>query len=186
MSMKEKTPQEKKALSYAKDRRNDYGENDKSSRRNIPLRKARQNRGFRKTANQILQKAVGETGFERIEIVENELRSLKKTAWKKAPDAPLGEFVQEKLKWRQEHAGKGKRTLKKIREIIENLEIAIEQETGNRWIATATNLSDITAVGETPERAVEKLKYVVHAAAGNTLGFDMRISVDGKFIKPIL
>jgi hypothetical protein len=31
-----RSPQEKKALSYAKDRRNDYGENDKSSRKNIP------------------------------------------------------------------------------------------------------------------------------------------------------
>ena len=29
------SPQEKKRLSYAKDRRNDYGENDKSSRKNI-------------------------------------------------------------------------------------------------------------------------------------------------------
>ena len=33
--MARKSPQEKKALSYAKDRRNNYGENDKSSRRNI-------------------------------------------------------------------------------------------------------------------------------------------------------
>ncbi|UGT42762.1 hypothetical protein LTV02_04940 [Nocardia yamanashiensis] len=33
--VRRKSPQEKKSLSYAKDRRNDYGENDKSSRRNI-------------------------------------------------------------------------------------------------------------------------------------------------------
>ncbi len=33
--MARRTPQEKKALSYVKDRRNDYGENDKSSRKNI-------------------------------------------------------------------------------------------------------------------------------------------------------
>lgn len=33
-------PQEKKALSYARDRRNGYGENDKSSRKAIPARKA--------------------------------------------------------------------------------------------------------------------------------------------------
>lgn len=30
-----RSPQEKKALSYARDRRNVYGENDKSSRKNI-------------------------------------------------------------------------------------------------------------------------------------------------------
>jgi hypothetical protein len=34
-SMVRRSPQEKKALSYAKDRRNVYGENDKSSRKNI-------------------------------------------------------------------------------------------------------------------------------------------------------
>lgn len=33
------TPQQKKALSYERDRRNVYDENDKSSRKNIPLRK---------------------------------------------------------------------------------------------------------------------------------------------------
>lgn len=33
--MKQKTPQEKKALSYAKDCRNTYGESDKGSRKTI-------------------------------------------------------------------------------------------------------------------------------------------------------
>lgn len=33
--MTRRDPQEKKALSYAKDRRNDYGENDKGSRKGI-------------------------------------------------------------------------------------------------------------------------------------------------------
>jgi hypothetical protein len=35
-----KTPQEKKKLSYMKDRRNTYGENGKSSRKSIRLSKA--------------------------------------------------------------------------------------------------------------------------------------------------
>jgi hypothetical protein len=43
-----KSPQEKKALSYAKDRRNAYGENDKASRKAIPLRKAGENRQDRR------------------------------------------------------------------------------------------------------------------------------------------
>ncbi|MFD9407178.1 hypothetical protein ACFWBN_09205 [Streptomyces sp. NPDC059989] len=34
--MRQRSPQEKKRLSYLKDRRNVYGENQKSSRRNIP------------------------------------------------------------------------------------------------------------------------------------------------------
>ncbi len=184
--MNQKTPQEKKTLSYAKDRRNNYGENDKSSRKNIPLRKAKQNRAFRKTTNQVLQKVIIETDVEKLELLESEMRSIKKGNWKKAPDTPLGDLVERQLDWREKHAGKGKTALKKIREIIENLEIEVVQETGNRWIAKATNLSNITAVGETPERAVEKLKYFAHAAIGNTLGFDIKILVDGKFTKPTL
>jgi hypothetical protein len=39
-----RSPQERKALSYAKDRRNTYGENDKASRKAIPLRKAQESR----------------------------------------------------------------------------------------------------------------------------------------------
>jgi len=34
--MNRKTPQQKKAESYANDRRNTYGENDKASRKAIP------------------------------------------------------------------------------------------------------------------------------------------------------
>lgn len=183
--MKQKTPQEKKALSYEKDCRNTYGENDKSSRKNIPLRKAKQNRAFRKTTNQILQ-AVMESHVAELEILENEIRSVKKGNWKKSSDKPLKYVVQRKLEWRKIHGGKGKTALKKIREIIENLEIEIEQETGNRWIAKAINLSNITAVGETHEKAVDKLKYVAHAAIANSLGFDMKILIGGKFMKPNL
>src|SRR4028119_181715 len=50
--MERKTPQEKKRLSYAKDRRNTYGENDKSSRKNIRRRKRHPNRSNRRTARQ--------------------------------------------------------------------------------------------------------------------------------------
>jgi hypothetical protein len=49
-----KTPQDKKSLSYAKDRRNTYGENDKSSRKAIPARKAGESRKVRRKANQVL------------------------------------------------------------------------------------------------------------------------------------
>ena len=38
---KVKTPQQKKRLSYEHDRRNSYGENQKSSRKNIPKSKQR-------------------------------------------------------------------------------------------------------------------------------------------------
>jgi hypothetical protein len=39
-----RSPQEKKSLSCANDRRNTYRENDKASRKLIPLRKAQESR----------------------------------------------------------------------------------------------------------------------------------------------
>nr|AIA16958.1 hypothetical protein [uncultured bacterium] len=133
-----------------------------------------------------MQKVVVETDFEKLDILENEIRSVKKGNWKKSPDTPLEDFIQRKLERREDHAGKGKTALKKIREIIENLEIEVEQETGNRWIAKATNLSNLTAVGETSERAIKKLEYFAHAAIANSLGFDIKILVNGKLTKPSL
>lgn len=182
-----RTPQAKKALSYAKDRRNVYGENDKSSRRNITLRKARQRRSFRKNANQLLQGVIGAFDEKEFEIVENKLRILKrKDWWGKIPDVSLGEFVQRKLERRKNDAGKGKTARKKIREVLKELEIEVEETAGGRWIAMAANLSNVSADGETREKAVSNLRYLVRAAVANVLGFDTRILVDEKFIKPIL
>jgi hypothetical protein len=72
-----RSPQEKKALSYAKDRRNAYGENDKSSRRNIPLRKRLVNRANRHAAQQQLREASGAAEAERAESVEERLRDTR-------------------------------------------------------------------------------------------------------------
>ena len=186
--MQRRTPQEKKALSYAKDRRNVYGENDKSSRRNIPLHKARQRRAFRKNANQLLQSVISETDDKKLEIIENEIKGLKrKDWWGKCADAPLGEFVQGKLERRKARAGKGKTFRGMLREFIKSLEIEVEQAANGRWIATAKNLSpDIAADGETPELAVRNLRYWVQSAVANAFGSEIKILVNGKFIKPIL
>jgi hypothetical protein len=45
--MKERTPQEKKSLSLAKDRRNVYGEAPHGARKSIPLKKKLRNRANR-------------------------------------------------------------------------------------------------------------------------------------------
>ena len=47
---RQRSPGEKKALSYAKDRRNCYRANDKASRKAIPLRKAKSHRADRRKA----------------------------------------------------------------------------------------------------------------------------------------
>lgn len=89
-----RTPQQKKALSYAKDRRNTYGENDKGARKAIPRRKAELNRKVRRKANQNLGTAKCATD-ETIEVVESSLRhDLDRVGgWEKSADTPLGEIL---------------------------------------------------------------------------------------------
>jgi hypothetical protein len=90
---KEKSPQDKKRLSYARDRRNDYGENSKSSRKNIPRAKAFANRKERHGQNQALRSvAVAETDEQ---IVRAELAAVtpKRRWWKKLADSPLGAYL---------------------------------------------------------------------------------------------
>lgn len=52
-----KTPQQKKRLSYLRDGRTNFGENDKASRRLIPKYKAWARRGARRKARLMLHKA---------------------------------------------------------------------------------------------------------------------------------
>ena len=90
-----KTPQDKKALSYAKDRRNTYGENDKSSRKAIPARKAGESRKVRRKANQALT-VVERLDEEAANIVESSLKQdvERVGGWTKCPDEPLAVYLQ--------------------------------------------------------------------------------------------
>lgn len=95
--MKRLTPQEKKALSYERDRRNNYGEAPHAARKAIPLNKARRNRSNRRHQNQQLR-YVGPAPDEPL-ADELESRMLRRAprVWKKSPDAPLGEVVARKV-----------------------------------------------------------------------------------------
>lgn len=96
-----KTPQEKKALSYAKDRRNVFRENDKASRKAIPARKAGESRKVRRKARQSLE-AFGLADEATADVVESLLRQdLERVGgWKKTPDAPLSEYIDMKARSR--------------------------------------------------------------------------------------
>ena len=83
---KERSPIEKKKLSYAKDRVNTYGENDKSSRKAIPLRKKLANSQVRQADKRNLKK-----DFEEIPLTR------KKPSWRKEPDTTLGAHLEGKL-----------------------------------------------------------------------------------------
>lgn len=94
--MKRRSPQEKKALSYAKDRRNVYGENDKSSRKNLPRKRARVHRANRHSAHQVLLEATGAVDADRSEAVEQRLQGRRPRRFRKWPDLPLGEYLRSK------------------------------------------------------------------------------------------
>ncbi|HEX2076686.1 MAG TPA: hypothetical protein VHG08_03225 [Longimicrobium sp.] len=99
--MKRKTPQEKKRESYLHDRRNTYGENSKSSRRNIARNKRLRSRLERRLARTAFVPGAG-LDVERMDDVESRVVRQRRRAWTKCPDEPLEKVVKEKLARRVE------------------------------------------------------------------------------------
>lgn len=96
------TPQEKKALSLQRDRRNVYGEAPHAARRAIPLRKRKEARRLRKAAKAAL----------RADPENAAAAASAKPRWRKVPDAPLGVVVADQLDERaflRATAGRGPR-----------------------------------------------------------------------------
>lgn len=91
------SPQEKKQLSYLKDRRNVYGENSKASRRLIPLYKAIENRDIRRKSKQSIA-LLSNSDEEKSNLLESNIKKniAKIGGWKKSSDMSLGEFLQRK------------------------------------------------------------------------------------------
>lgn len=114
------SPAAKKALSYAKDRRNSYRENDKAARKAIPRNKANSHRADRRKAADAL--ARHETMDEdQAALVENalvnDLDRLKR--WKKSPDQPLGDHVEHQ-KAKREYLHGRKKWVQKNRKVAQD------------------------------------------------------------------
>ncbi|MEM7703004.1 MAG: hypothetical protein AAF251_13780 [Pseudomonadota bacterium] len=102
-----RSPQEKKALSYAKDRRNCYGESDKGARKTIPRNKAKGHRSLRRRAASSLSRY--ETlNEDEAALTENALVSdLDRLGrWKKAPDQTLADHLKQQGKRRHYRDGR--------------------------------------------------------------------------------
>jgi hypothetical protein len=111
---KQRTPQEKKELSYARDRRNCYGESRHAARISIPLRKTKCNRANRRYQNQQLSLPPQAIDQDLADAVELHVYHRAPTEWKKLPDAPLKEIITWKLKAREEmQAAGGRRALRR-------------------------------------------------------------------------
>jgi hypothetical protein len=97
-----KTPQEKKRLSYAKDRRGSCGYRFKPARRWVPARKRQANRVNRRRTNQDLHAAAGRPDAEAAYAAEERLMSHRPESWAKLPELPLGTWVERVLERRVE------------------------------------------------------------------------------------
>jgi hypothetical protein len=87
------SPQEKKALSLSRDRRNDYGENDKASRKSLPLARARSHRALRREDKAALRDS--EAAVETVPL------RLRKPKWRKWPDIALSLMLERQIRRRR-------------------------------------------------------------------------------------
>jgi hypothetical protein len=100
---KRRSPQEKKSLSYSRDRRNCYGENDKGSRKDIARGKRRRHRAARRGQHQLLGAALGTVDEDTQGLVGERLVTTapsRASWWRKAPDEQLGHHVARALQRR--------------------------------------------------------------------------------------
>lgn len=91
-----RTPQQKKRHSYAKDRRNAYGENSKSSRKNVPRSKALAVRRQRHEQDQTLRSVLKADSEDQQVAAEASVLTAKPRYWIKQPDIALAVHVARK------------------------------------------------------------------------------------------
>ncbi len=86
-------PTKEKEQSLKHDRRNTFGENDKSSRKSIRRRKQWVNKAYRRRVNQTL-------ATSDVEVTEDSVAEIQRHDWKKDADEPLGDIFLKDLKGR--------------------------------------------------------------------------------------
>jgi hypothetical protein len=109
-----KSSPDKKRISLKKDRRNVYGENPASSRKNIREGKQRSHRELRRAAGESLRQVIGtgeesDAGDQAESQAKDRILLLARSSFKKVPDAPLGVVVDRKLKRRNDNS-KGRKS----------------------------------------------------------------------------
>src|SRR5688572_31185404 len=89
---RQRTPQEKKALSYDNDRRNVVAESQRGARDAIAKRKQWVNQSHRKAVHQELSRLSGASAADP-ELVESKVKAAPRHNWRKHPDVPLREAL---------------------------------------------------------------------------------------------
>ena len=90
----------RKKKTYQKQRRNRYGENAKSSRKNISRSKRIVNRVNRRVASTVLKQADTLYQEDNLDLLETTIKRKKTKRWRKYPDVPLYEVVVTKIERR--------------------------------------------------------------------------------------
>jgi hypothetical protein len=96
------TPQQKKQLSYERDRRNTYGENHAASLKGIRQRKRTAARAGRRISHQKL--GTIHCIDDAVEDSVSDLTFQPPATWKKSPDEPLGSVLTRYATWELEAA----------------------------------------------------------------------------------
>ncbi len=106
MNRGQKSPQQKKRESYAKDRRNVYGENAKASRKAIPRRKAIELRALRRVSRALIGEATAHADLDQLETLESRVEGKRRRGWRKVADQPLGVVIPLRLARRARQANR--------------------------------------------------------------------------------
>jgi hypothetical protein len=104
--MRRRTPEEKKKLSLAKDRRNVYGEAPHGARKSIPLQKKLRNRANRHSQDAPLLAAPSQIDLDEADKIESAIYAKAPKRWEKVPDAPLGEVIASNQQQRERSHGR--------------------------------------------------------------------------------
>ena len=96
-----KSPTQKKSLSLKRDRRNIFGENSKSSRKNIAKGKQLGHMDERRAVSQVLSRLTGQVDDDVASETELQVKlsitDSRNRGFRKHPDKPLGEVIERKM-----------------------------------------------------------------------------------------
>lgn len=120
MPKRRRTPQEKKRLSYAKDRRRIRTSSNKAPRKIVPRRRAFGHRAARRATNIPLQMVSDERALE---LAEDRFGLKTRARWRKWNDRPLTEHIDEQT-WRRTIGREGRKQDSKLRNLLWELERA--------------------------------------------------------------
>lgn len=120
MAKRQRTPREKKRLSYEKDRRRIRTSNNKAPRKFVPRRRAQGHRAARRMARIPPYLASDE---QILEQAEGRFDLKTRTRWRKWSDRPLAEHIDDRT-WRRTVGREGRKRDSKLRRLLWELETA--------------------------------------------------------------